>query len=142
MTGFVVDASVAVKWLVTEPLSEHAARLLEEKQPLVAPELSYAEVANALWAMVRRGEIIATDLQEALDMLSAAPLRVPCSMPHLMPMAARVACDLGHPVYDCFYLALALREQGPVITADRRFYRVLRSHRYFAGQVVHLEDLM
>ena len=51
MTGFVVDASVAIKWLVDEPLSERAAKLLKDDLPLAAPELIYAEAANALWAI-------------------------------------------------------------------------------------------
>ena len=57
MTGYVVDASVAVKWLVTEKFSDEAARLLKDGSTLVAPELVFAEAANALWALRRRGEI-------------------------------------------------------------------------------------
>ena len=32
-----------------------------------------------------------------------------------------MAHELGHPVYDCLYLALAEREQSVAITADRAF---------------------
>ncbi len=31
-----------------------------------------------------------------------------------------MAVDLRHPVYDCFYLALAEAEEAPLVTADRR----------------------
>jgi predicted nucleic acid-binding protein len=141
MTGFVVDASVAVKWLVSEPLSEQAARLLEDDQPLIAPELLYAETANALWAMARRHDISVTDVREALDALADAPLTAPCSMRQLLPAAARLASDLDHPVYDCFYLALAVQEQRPVVTADRRFHDVVASHPYLADRVVDLARL-
>jgi len=37
MTGYVVDASVAVKWLVTEALSDEATRLLDGRLTLIAP---------------------------------------------------------------------------------------------------------
>jgi predicted nucleic acid-binding protein len=141
MTGFVVDASVAIKWLVDEPLSAQAAKLLDDDLPLAAPELIYAEAANALWAIARRGRISAADVREALDMLADAPLAVPSSMRQLMAAAARLAHDLDHPVYDCLYLALALQEQRPVITADRRFYSVVQGHPYLAGHVVTLENL-
>ena len=127
MTGFVVDASVAIKWLVDEPLSAQAARLLDDDLPLAAPELIYAEAANALWAIARRGRIVAADVREALDLLADAPLTV-------------LAADLDHPVYDCLYLALALQEQRPVITADRRFYEVVQGHPYLAGHMVALEN--
>ena len=51
MTGYVIDASVAVKWLVGEAHSKEAARILDGEPNLIAPELLFAEVANALWAM-------------------------------------------------------------------------------------------
>jgi predicted nucleic acid-binding protein len=37
MTGYVVDASVAVKWLVTETFSDQAVRLLDKNLTLIAP---------------------------------------------------------------------------------------------------------
>ena len=59
----------------------------------------------------------------------------------LAPSAARLAIDLDHPAYDCFYLALALQEQYPVVTADRRFFDVVRKHPYLSDRVVHVESL-
>ena len=53
MTGHVVDASVVVKWLVTEKFSD--------------------EAANALWALRRRGDISGDDMAAAVDALKAAP---------------------------------------------------------------------
>ena len=136
-----VDASVAVKWLVDEPHSDEAAKLLEDGLLLSAPELIYAEVANALWAIARRGNIGTAELREALDLLADAPLIVPSSMKQLMPAAARLAADLDHPVYDCMYLALAIQEQRPVVTADKRFCNVVREHPYLSEQLVLLESL-
>ncbi len=141
MSGFVVDASVAVKWLINEPLSAQAAKLLDDDLPLAAPELIYAEAANALWAIARRGNIDVDDVREAIDVLADAPLTVPSSMKQLMAAATRLAVALSHPVYDCMYLALAIQEQRPVITADRRFCNVSRDHPYLSGQVIALEDL-
>ena len=141
MTGFVVDASVAVKWLIDERLSDRAAQLLEKNTPLAAPELLYVEAANALWAIARRGHISAGDVRDALDLLADAPLTVPASMKQLMAGAARLAIDLDHPVYDCIYLALAIQEQRPVITADHRFYDVVEGHPYLSGHVTKLESL-
>lgn len=140
MSGFVVDASIAVKWLVDEPLSAQAAVLLENDIPLVAPALIYAEAANALWAIARRGRIKADDVRDALDLLADAPLTVPSPMKRLMASASRLASDLDHPVYDCMYLALALQEQRPVITADRRFCAAVQDHPYLSGRVLALES--
>ena len=47
MSGYVVDASVAVKWLVSRH-SPRRARFLDGKTTLIAPELNLTEAANAL----------------------------------------------------------------------------------------------
>ena len=138
MTGFVVDASVMVKWLVNEEYSENAAGLLDAGSTLVAPDLVFAEAANALWAMRRRGDITASDLADAVDALQAVPVSLPVPMPQLMPAAARLAVDLDHPVHDCFYLALAVQTQYPVVTADSRFHDKVRSHPYLSDRIVHV----
>jgi len=141
MTGYVVDASVAVKWLVNEAFSDEAAQLLGIDTTLVAPELLFAEAANALWALHRRGDIGATDLAEAVDVLKAAPLSVPASMRQLAAAATRLATDLVHPVYDCFYLALGVQEHYPVVTADQRFHDLVRAHPYLSDRIVHVRDI-
>ena len=141
MTGYVVDASVAVKWLVEEALSGKAAGLLDGDETLVAPPLLFAEAANALWAMRRRGDIVAADLAEAVETLRAAPVSIPVSMSDLTSAATRLASDLDHPVYDCFYLALAVHTQYPVVTADTRFHDKVRRHPYLSDRILHLADL-
>jgi predicted nucleic acid-binding protein len=141
MTGYVVDASVAVKWLITETFSDQAVRLLDREFTLVAPELLFAEAANALWVMCRRGDITKADFAEAMDVLKAAPVQAPVSMRELAASAARLATDLDHPTYDCFYLALAVQEQYPVVTADQRFYDIVHKHPYLSDRVVHVASL-
>ena len=141
MTGYVVDASIVVKWLVKEEWSDEAASLLEAEAALIAPELLFAEVSNALWSMHRRGDIGGEDFAEATDALRAAPVGVPFSMRQLAAASARLAVDLDHPVYDCFYLALAMQEQYSVITADARFHEKVRSHPYLSDRIMHLAAL-
>jgi predicted nucleic acid-binding protein len=141
MTGYVVDASVAVKWLVTEALSDEAARLLDKEVTLIAPELLFAEATNALWAMCRRGDITKADFAEAVSALNAAPVAVPVPTRQLVASAARLATDLDHPAYDCFYLALAILEQYPVVTADQRFHDAVSKHPYLSDRMVHVASV-
>lgn len=141
MTGFVIDASIAVKWVVEEADSEAAARLLEGEAVLLAPDLLYAEAANALWALSRRGDVAAADVREALAVLADAPLHIPSSMRQLMPAATRLAQDLDHSVYDCFYLALAVQQQYPLLTADRRFQAKVRDHPYLSDRVLRIGEI-
>ena len=141
MTGYVVDASVAVKWLVEEEYSRESARLLEADFTLLAPEMLFAEAVSALTVKHRHGEIDHEELSDAVALLRAAPLATPLSMRELAASSARLAVDLGHPVYDCFYLALAIHEDYPVVTADTRFYDKVRRHPYLGDRVVHVADL-
>ena len=91
--------------------------------------------------MCRRGDIARTDFADAVDVLKASPLAIPASMRQLAPSAARLAVDLDHPAYDCYYLALAVQEQYPVVTADRRFHDIVRAHPYLSDRIVHVESL-
>lgn len=140
MKGCVVDASVAVKWLVDEKYSEEASKLLAGGATLLAPELLFAEATNALWAMCRRGDIDRDALTDAVALLRRAPVATPVPMRQLASAAARLSVDLDHPTYDCCYLALALHEQHPVVTADSRFLQKVRKHPYLADSIRHVAE--
>ena len=138
MTGYVADASIVVKWLVDEEHSEESVALLNSGSMFVAPALVFAETANALWAMRRRGDITSTDLTDAVETLQTAPVVIPVPMLQLTAAAARLAADLDHSVYDCFYLALAVQTQYPVVTADTRFHNKVRAHPYLSDRIEHV----
>ena len=55
MSVFVVDVSVAVKWMLPEPLATEAARLQSPTHQLHAPSFFEVELANVLWKKVRQG---------------------------------------------------------------------------------------
>jgi len=114
----VVDASVALKWVFDEPDSEAAVALRNDE--LIAPALWLAEAANALWRRAQRGEITAEEAGKWFSDLRKAPVASLPIEPHL-EQALKLAIEIGHPIYDCLYLALALRHQTHVVTADRRF---------------------
>jgi predicted nucleic acid-binding protein len=120
VTGAVVDASVALKWVLDEDGSDAAAALLDGR-PLYAPALLFTEAANALWVIARRGVIAPHDAMDALETLRRAPFRSLPSGFDPVPTALRLAVLIDHPVYDCVYLAVAIEVGLPVITADRRF---------------------
>ena len=117
---FVVDASVAVKWLVEEPDSDAAQELAESGEDLHAPRLMASEVANALWHKARLGQIERADAGAALAWAPDMPVRWNDDET-VSADAVRLALALDHPVYDCMYLALAHRIGATVVTADRRF---------------------
>jgi predicted nucleic acid-binding protein len=114
----VIDASVASKWVLPEPDSEKAA-LLRGTERMIAPSLVAAEIGNALWKSGTRGDFPTAEAEHLLQVAVAHFARlVPTE--DLAGSALRFAFDLRHPIYDCFYLALAEREDATLITADAR----------------------
>ncbi|WP_235018505.1 type II toxin-antitoxin system VapC family toxin [Tolypothrix sp. NIES-4075] len=47
--------------------------------------------------------------------------------------AAGCAYALGRTVYDCFYLALAVKQRCQMVTADEKFYNALLSSTYVSN---------
>lgn len=135
----VVDASVAVKWVIPEVLSDQAGSLRGRADRLLAPDLLLPEAANALWKKLTRREITAREAAQAIDLLMASGLDLRPSGP-LLGRALALARRLRHPVYDCIYLALAQAEGTTLITADQRLLaRVARGRTRVA--VVDLATL-
>jgi predicted nucleic acid-binding protein len=114
----VVDASVAALWALDQEGSSPAL-VLRAEGGLIAPSLIAAEIGSAIWKAVRRGAVAPAN---ALIAIEAALLPFEALMPTegLRVRALALAIELKHPIYDCFYLALAERERCPMITADRR----------------------
>ena len=133
--SLVVDASVALKWVLDETGRDAADALLDED--LVAPSLWLVEAADALWKRARRGEITAEEATERLAELYNAPV-TSTPIEDDLPAALDLAHALGHPVYDCLYLALAIREGTQVVTADNRFWAAVDQSADFTGLVRRL----
>jgi predicted nucleic acid-binding protein len=134
----VVDASVALKWVLPEANSGTALGLVGRRR-LTAPDLLAVETANALWLRVRRRELTAIEARTALVDLLSVPVDYLPDRP-LAHAALSLAADLEHPAYDCVYLALAMDRAGIVVTADRRFAAAVAAHPYLAGRVRLLDE--
>ena len=123
MTTLVIDASIAVKWVVEEEGTPQALRLLQRSK-LIAPELLVAECANILWKKVRRNELSNEEALLAARLLQSAEIELTPTRLLLEP-ATRISIELDHPAYDCIYLALAAERDCPFVTADERLLRKL-----------------
>ena len=113
-----LDASAAVKLVVEEPDST-LVRGMVGAALVVAPEFVLAEVANALWRKVRLGAIGAAEARAAQASLTGLFARL-IPLEALQDGALDLSLRRDHPAYDCFYVALAMREAAPLLTADRR----------------------
>ena len=134
--ALVVDASVALKWVVEEEGSEAALGL--RGRDLAAPPLIRVEAANALRTLAARRTIAPAVALDLLGLLQEAPVALIEPDDPLERRALELALELGHPVYDCVYLALAERMGRQLVTADGRLLRAVRATEHVA-RVVALE---
>ena len=135
---YVVDASVAAKWFLREPLHDQALALLDHVELLAAPDLIVTEVANIAWKKAVRGDI---GRAQAQAMAAAIRHYLPTLQPstELAEHAFDIALALNHPVYDCLYVACAEAAGGVLVTADQALCEAMRETA-FAPLVRNLED--
>ena len=122
----VVDASVAVVWYVNEPFANEAINFYAENQGnLIAPDVFAVEVVAAL---VRRANIEKSFRPDAersignfVQVLEAGLVNTRRPSSEQVGRAATFALDLGHPLKDCIYLALAMELDCDLVTCDAKF---------------------
>ena len=130
MTALVLDASVAVKWVIpssippkNETLTAESLQLLKRyvdgEINFIVPDVFWAEVGNVLWKGVRqRRWSQAVAESAASDVMDREFLTV--SSFTLLPDALKIALAHDRSVYDCLYVALAIQCKTELITADER----------------------
>jgi predicted nucleic acid-binding protein len=120
----IVDANVAVYWAVPGPHSEAAAAVMG-RPGLSAPTLIMPEASNALLRHARAGTLSIAQVPPMVKMIGRA-IETLATDAELVPEALELAIEHHHKIYDCLYLALALRRREPLATADRRLASIAR----------------
>ena len=139
MSGYVVDASVAIKWFIPEIHSEAALQVRRSHERLHVPAFMTLELGNVIAKKIRRGELTQEDGKTILKELRHLPLQRHADK-RLFPAAYALALDTQQSLYDCLYLALAEAVNGRMITADRKFYQALTGGLY-NQRLMWVEDL-
>jgi predicted nucleic acid-binding protein len=108
-----------------EPDANRAKALQSSGEAIIAPDLVFAEIGNAVWKRAISGEFSTAMAIEAVSIATRLySALVPMSQ--LADRAIEIAIELKHPINDCFYLALAERERATLISADRRLIAAAR----------------
>ena len=129
MTALVLDASAAVRMVLSPSDHDHLLARIAAASDVLAPHLYAAETGNALWKYYRGGKIDAQALRERhAEALALVSIWVPDTT--LFPEALALAARRDHAVYDCLYLVAARRFDAALLTADRRLAEL---HRQIQG---------
>lgn len=134
MTTFVLDASVAAKWMLparAEAFRAEAYHLLDSYElgdvEFTVPDVFWAECGNIVWKAVRQQRFSRSDAEFVLDSMLKREI-ITVSSATLLPKAVSYAFDFGCAVYDALYLALAVQEKTQLITADERLANAVAAY--------------
>jgi predicted nucleic acid-binding protein len=138
VSGYVVDASVAIKWFLPETHSETALRLQHLNHRPHAPAFVMLELGNILTKKIRRNELTQEEGKAILQDLKHIPLQRHSDM-QLFRAKRMPSLDTCRSLYDCLCLVLAEVVDGKMVTADRKFYDALAKGPY-AHRIVWVEN--
>ena len=130
MSDTVVDSSVVAKWILPEPDSAQAERLIAEValkgERLIVLDLAFVEVTNAIWKLHHRGLATLDEARQFLDKLLRIPVHVEPAN-RLLKLALEIAAQYHRAVYDALVVALCqdLGLQG--VTADEPLYNAIHT---------------
>jgi len=124
MKTVVLDASVVVKLFFEEKDSKAAEQCVAQAEELLAPDLVWVETANVIWKRQRRGDLTADAASDIARSILALPVVIHPAA-DLVPDALELAMQLDRTVYDCLYLALAVKTKSVMITGDKRLVSAL-----------------
>ncbi|MEM2123163.1 MAG: type II toxin-antitoxin system VapC family toxin [Candidatus Bathyarchaeia archaeon] len=120
----IIDASVAVKWIIPGEPWEEQARILEERiagmeVEAYAPTLLTYEVASVVWRAVAGGILKFDYAVEALEALGDLGLNLRGIDWTSTVEMLRVAEETGLTIYDSAYIYLSEKLDARLVTADR-----------------------
>jgi predicted nucleic acid-binding protein len=131
LTALVLDASVAVKWVLPsakETLTTESLQLLklyiDGDVNFIVPDIFWAEVGNVLWKGVRQRRWPQALAERAVRDVRDRGFFTVSSL-GLLPEAIKIAFAHDRSVYDCLYVALAIQYKIEMITADERLANAL-----------------
>jgi predicted nucleic acid-binding protein len=127
-SGWVVDASVLVKWyLPDEQFLDQADALLagylRGQEALASPHFARYELASAVTRAARLGRISQDDALSALSDFAGLQIAQEHDGDARLAAATSWAVQLDVSCYDALYLALAEELGLRLVTADSRFQR-------------------
>jgi predicted nucleic acid-binding protein len=124
MKRLVVDASVLLKLFFEEEHSEAAEACLARAEKLLAPDLIWVEAGNVVWKKQARGEYSSNSALSLFRQILASRIAI-CPSVELAQEALELAMQFRRSVYDSLYLALAVKTNSMMVTADKRLVNAL-----------------
>lgn len=132
MTDFVLDNSVAMRWLLEskkpseQNYAESVLKTLVDVKAQV-PNLWHLEAANVLLGAERQGELTTGETERFIAQLESLPIHVdPLTPNQVFSRTIMLAKAYKLSSYDAAYLELAVRERLPLATLDKNLIKAAK----------------
>ena len=141
MSGFVLDNSVAMRWLLAsnkksdQAYAEAVLRSLAEMNTVV-PQLWHLEAANVLLGAEKRGELEVGEVERFIAQLENLPINIdPLTAHQAFSRTLSLSRAYMLSSYDAAYLELAVREGLALATLDKSLIKAAKK----ANVAIYLE---
>ena len=141
MTEFVLDHSVAMRWLIEskkkadQNYAEAVLKTMVDTDSIV-PDLWHLEAANVLLGLEKHGDATTGEIERFISQLENLPIRIdPLTADQSLKRTLVLARAYKLSSYDAAYLELAIRESVPLATLDKALLRAARN----AGVDIYLK---
>ncbi len=138
---YVLDCSLAAKWILPEPGRAPALELFKRYASgeiyLIAPDLLLAEFASLLAKRQRRKQISMQQAAEAFRWMTRCAPKLYDMRARLTP-ALKLSLRFQMSLWDCVYVALAVENDCAMLTADRRLFGA-DGGRHPSLQLIHVK---
>lgn len=123
MAHYVIDASVALKWVWSEEGADRARHYsrgaVQDEMCLSVPSLFWYELANALRYGSHRSTV-GNEMQSPWQLIRSIPMHTIDFAPEAFSLITDLAARQEITVYDGAYVFLAQSLQVPLITSDAK----------------------
>jgi predicted nucleic acid-binding protein len=125
LKGFVLDASVALRWFLDHPVPVYANRVKQfflKGVRAVVPALWHLEMSNGLAVAERRSILTTTDVDQAMIDIEQIVAQAVDTDDHVISARQSLVTARAFQLsaYGAVYLDLARRERLPLATLDDR----------------------
>ena len=124
----ILDTSAAIDILLSKGDFEIYKSKIEKADAVIAPEIYLSEIATVAWKYNKIAEFTHEEsLELAEDGINLIDQFI--SVKDLWKESLREAINNNHPVYDCLYMVCTRRNDGILLSKDKKLKKMCADHK-------------